>query len=148
MNTRHDNSSDCSWLAYKLSTALEFNFYELLVRYVAIMSQRIFFFFFLLKFKNVPPYAILVSLPRSPNKDGHLQSAGGAASKGPTASVAGLRNQAQRHMKTLSTGQQQAASQNLNPTHIKGKEVFPKSFQSRTICHMLCSVQVKHVLEI
>lgn len=63
--------------------------------------------------------------PEAPTKRDMYKSAGGAASKGPTASVVGLRNQTQRHMKTLSTGQQQAASQNLNPTHIKGKEGFP-----------------------
>lgn len=76
------------------------------------------------------------------------KSAGGVTSKGPTASVAELRIQTHRHMKTVSTGQQQAASQNLNQTHIKRKEVSPQSFQSRTICHMLCSVQVKHVRDI
>lgn len=63
--------------------------------------------------------------PEAPTKTDIHRSAGGAASKGPTASVAGLRIQTHRHMKTLFTGQQQAASQNLNPIHIERKEVFP-----------------------
>lgn len=70
VNTRHHNSSECSRLVYKPSTALEFNFYKLLVRYVAVTPEMIFIF--LPKFKNAPPYAVLVCLPRSPNKEGHL----------------------------------------------------------------------------
>lgn len=65
-NTRHHNSSDCSRLAYKPPPELEFNFYELLVRYVAAMSQLIFIY--LPKFKHVPPFFILVSLPHQPQQ--------------------------------------------------------------------------------
>lgn len=68
-------------------------------------------------------YAFL--FPEAPTKMDIYKSAGGAASKEPTARVVGLKIQTHWHMKTLSTGQQQAASQNLNPTHIKGKEGFP-----------------------
>lgn len=63
--------------------------------------------------------------PGAPTRMDIHKSAGGAASQGPTASAAGLRNQTHWDMKTLPTGQQQAASRNLNPTHIKGKEGFP-----------------------
>lgn len=70
-NARHHNSSDCSRLAYKPPPELEFNFYELLVRYVAAMSQLIFIY--LPKFKHVPPFVILVLSPTNPNRDRHLQ---------------------------------------------------------------------------
>jgi len=92
------------------------------MRYLAVRHNL----FFKFKFKNVSPFVTLVASPplaqHTQTFPSHLQ--GDAAAQGPTAGVVGWRNQTHQHTKPLSTGQQQAASQNLNPTHIKGKQVF------------------------
>lgn len=92
------------------------------------------------KFKNVPPFVSSSSSPGPTNTDIY-KSAGGAAAKGPTASIEGWRNQTpnpNRQKPCLQDSGRQPLRILIQPL-LKKNRFFRlhKPFQSGTICQML-----------